>query len=498
MTKERVLIISTHPLFRDGIIRLLGAEAEVVGAVKSWEEAKAIDPASRPQVIIVDHGDADLKETDLAPLLWPDAEDLRVIYVTLAGDKMTVHDRRHVVGASEADLLSALRGERPQSSQPALRAQSSGQPVPDLYEPQGRTSRMDGSSNGPSNGLSNRRHLIIVGALTLIVTVIVALLLRNVQLFQPPASTQAGPIDALMAAELLIIAFLFALIVVFMIYSVVVFRRKPGEDGDGVHFHGNTKLEITWTIIPLVVVLVLGFFAAQGLADVTRAADNELKVEVIAQQFAFRFNYPDQGIENSTELVLPVDQPLHLYITAVDVIHDFWVPEFRVKQDAVPGLVRELRLTPNKLGEYKVRCDELCGILHHQMLANVRVVEQSVFDSWVNGKVAEAAAGPQLSEAAQRGQELTVSTGCTACHNVTGEAGGIGPTWKGVFGHETELADGSTVTADEAYIKNSILNPNAQVVAGYPSNVMPQTYADQLTDEQINDIVEYIKSLGSE
>jgi len=357
---------------------------------------------------------------------------------------------------------------------------------------------MDGSSNGPSNGLSNRRHLIIVGALTLIVTVIVALLLRNVQLFQPPASTQAGPIDALMAAELLIIAFLFALIVVFMIYSVVVFRRKPGEDGDGVHFHGNTKLEITWTIIPLVVVLVLGFFAAQGLADVTRAADNELKVEVIAQQFAFRFNYPDQGIENSTELVLPVDQPLHLYITAVDVIHDFWVPEFRVKQDAVPGLVRELRLTPNKLGEYKVRCDELCGILHHQMLANVRVVEQSEFDSWVNGKVAEAAAGPQLSEAAQRGQELTVSTGCTACHNVTGEAGGIGPTWKGVFGHETELADGSTVTADEAYIKNSILNPNAQVVAGYPSNVMPQTYADQLTDEQINDIVEYIKSLGSE
>lgn len=344
----------------------------------------------------------------------------------------------------------------------------------------------------------NRRHLIIVAILVAISTVIVAVFLSSVQLFQPPASTQAGPIDALFSAQLIIIAFLFSLIVIFMLYSVFVFRRRAGEDGDGVHFHGNTRLEITWTIIPLITVLVLGFFGARGLAEVTAVGPDPLEVEVIAQQFAFRFNYPEQDIKNSTELVLPVNKPVLLHITAIDVIHDFWVPEFRVKQDAVPGLVRDLSITPNEIGEYQVRCDELCGILHHDMRSPVRVVSQDDFNSWADQKIAEAQAGPELSELATQGEALAASTGCIACHNVSGEPGGIGPTWQGLFGSQVELADGTLVTADEDYIHSSIVNPNDQIHAGYPPGVMPQTYDQQLSDEEITAIVEYIKALGGQ
>lgn len=516
-SKQRVLIVSAHPLFRDGIIRLLGDEVEIVGAVTTWQEARDLDPAHRPQVIIVDHDDAELKETDLAPLLWPDAEDLRVIYVTLAGDKMTVHDRRQVIGASEADLLRALQAVRqPGEGESASGSRRRGAAVSSAHgkptataqadqaidveaatthgagtiQSQGRTNRMDKSQN--------RRHLIIVSVLVAIVSVAVAVLLLNMQMFQPAASTQAGPIDSLMNAMLAVIAVLFALIVVFMVYSVIVFRRKPGDDGDGAHIHGNTRLEIVWTVLPLITVLIFGTLGARGLAEVTAAQPDELEIDVTALRYAWQFDYPDAGIENATEMVVPVNQPLLLKITSIDVIHDFWVPEFRVKQDAVPGLIRELRITPDKIGDYKVRCDELCGILHHAMLADVRVVSQEDFEAWTAEQVATAEAGPQLSEVAQRGQELSVSSGCIACHNVTGEAGGIGPSWQGLFGTERQFADGGSAVADEDYLYSSIVNPNGQVVSGYAPGVMPQIYGDQLTDEQINDIIQYIKALGAE
>lgn len=344
----------------------------------------------------------------------------------------------------------------------------------------------------------NIRHLIVVSVLVIISTALVLLLLENSSLVPDPASTQAGPIDWLMAWHVRVIAFLFSLIVVFMLYSLVVFRRRKGDDGDGAHFEGNTKLEIIWTVIPLITVLVFAYFGARSLNEVTAAAPEALEVDVTAQRYAWFFDYPELGIKNSPEMIVPVDRPLVLNITSIDVIHNFWVPEFRVKQDAVPGLIRELRIKPNVIGEYMIRCDELCGVLHHAMLATVRVVEPAEFDAWVAEQVAAAAAGPQLSEAAQRGQELTVNNGCTACHNVSGEPGGIGPTWKGLFGSEVQLADGGSVTADEDYIRSSIVNPNDQIHTGYPPGVMPQNYTDLFSEDQINDIVEYIRALTDE
>ncbi len=348
----------------------------------------------------------------------------------------------------------------------------------------------------------NRRHLIIVSVLVVITTAIVLWILGNTKLLPVQASAEAVRIDGLFQWHIRAIAFLFSLIMVFVIYSLVVFRRRAGDDGDGVHFHGNTRLEIFWTVIPLIVVLIFGFMGSRALTEITSAKDNELVVEVTGLQFDWWFSYPDYGIERSQELVLPAGRTIHLRITSNDVIHSFWVPEFRVKQDAVPGRWTDLRITPSQPGDYLVRCAELCGTLHYDMRAPVIVVEPDEFDAWVAGEtaaIAEAAAGLEsLGDAAIRGSELATSAGCVACHNIDGAEGSVGPTWRGLFGSERTFADGSTSVAGENYIHNSILNPNSQVVSGYVGNIMPQTYADQLTEEEITDLIAYIKSLGSE
>lgn len=343
-----------------------------------------------------------------------------------------------------------------------------------------------------SHRRSYGKHFIVVTALTVIVGALAALALLNVPRFNK-ASTQAIISDNLFSLELVIIGFLFALVMVFMLYSVFVFRRKRGEEGDGDHFEGNTKLEITWTILPLITVLIFGFLGARTLQEVTAAQPDEMTVEVTAFSFGWQFNYPELGIANSTQLLLPVDQPVLFKLQSrdTDVIHNFYVPEFRVKQDLVPGVPTQLRVTPNKIGPYKVRCNELCGTGHTTMLADVTVVSRADFDAWVQQQ--KQAVTPE--QMAIRGEEVYKSSGCLACHNVTGDPGGVGPTWKGLYGHAVELADGTTVTADDAYITSSIVNPNLQIVKGYNPGLMPQNYSEILSEEQISYLIEYIKTL---
>jgi cytochrome c oxidase subunit 2 len=339
---------------------------------------------------------------------------------------------------------------------------------------------------------SYRRHFIIAGAIVAVVTVLAVLGLANIRWMAEPASTQAGPIDSLLAVELVAIGFLFALVMVFMLYSLVVFRRRNGEETDGDHFEGNTKLEVVWTIIPLITVLALAVLGARGLTEATSAQEGERIVEVSGFSFGFQFAYPDLGIEASPVLYLPVNQPVLLKLRSIntDVIHDFWVPEFRVKQDLVPGVPTELRITPNRIGEFKVICDELCGTGHTFMNAPVRVVSQADFDAWA----AEQLPTSDPAEMAALGQELTTAQGCTACHNITGDAGGVGPTWKGLFGSERTFEDGATATADEAYLHESIVDPMAHIVQDY-APAMPQTYGEVFSDTQIAYIIEYIKTL---
>jgi cytochrome c oxidase subunit 2 len=485
--RQTALIVSAHPLFREGIARLLGDQATVVGAVANWQEVQGLGLSQAPDVIIVDHDSSNLEEKDLTPLLWPDADDLRVIYVTLSGDKMTVHERHQVAGADEADLLRALKGERPESSTRFAPPATAAAVAHTRQQSQGRMERMDQGTHKRSY----RRHFIIVSVLVAIVAAISVIGLWAVPKF-PIASTQAITVNWLFDLHLAVIGFLFALVMVFMLYSLFVFRRKAGEEGDGDHFEGNTKLEIAWTVLPLIVVLAFGVIGAVTLQDVTAAQEDEMTVNVTAFSFGWQFDYPDLGVEKATALNLPVGQPVLFKLKSLDqdVIHDFYVAEFRVKQDLVPGVPTQLRVTPNVEGQYKVRCNELCGTGHTNMLADVNVVSRADFDAWV----AEQKAAFSPERLAALGQELHASQGCIACHNVSGDPGGVGPTWKGLFGAQREFSDGTTAVADEEYLRSSILASQQNLVAGF-APVMPQNYADVLSDQQVQAIIEYIKTL---
>jgi cytochrome c oxidase subunit 2 len=333
------------------------------------------------------------------------------------------------------------------------------------------------------------RHFVIVGVLVVIVTVLVTLGLEAVGLMPVQASAQAVVIDGLFAWHVRVIAFLFALIIVFILYSVVVFRRKPGDTSDGDHFEGHTGLEIAWTIVPLAIVVLFAGMGAQALADTRRAETNALLVRVVASQWSWRFEYPDFGI-TSTSLNLPVNRQVVLELTSSDVIHSFWVPEFRVKQDALPGanLVKELRINPILAGEFKVRCAELCGRQHAYMEAPVVVMAQTEFEAWV------AAESTLSNDPVERGQKWAAQYGCQACHSVDGTVV-VGPSWKGIYGNQETLADGTSITVDDAYLRESILDPTVKVVQGFAGGIMPPTFGTVLTEQQIADIIEYIKSL---
>jgi cytochrome c oxidase subunit 2 len=333
------------------------------------------------------------------------------------------------------------------------------------------------------------KHIANVVVLIIIVTVVVAFGLESIQLLPVPASEEAELIDHLFGMHLQVIAFLFALISVFMVYSIVVFRRKPGEEGDGDHFHGNTALEIVWTAVPLIIVLYFSYLGSEYLYESMEAEDNELVIEVTASQWAWRYDYPEYGISDS-DLYMPKDRQALFKMTSIDVIHSFWVPEFRVKQDTVPGMTKELRLKPTTVGHYRVRCAEMCGQDHAYMLSEVEVMEPADFDAWVAGKQDVGDLTP-----AERGAEAYQLRGCNACHTLDGTET-IGPSWQGLFGSEKTLTDGTTVVADEEYIRQAIIKPNDQVVEGF-APIMPQTYEEQIPPEEINDIIEYIKSLSN-
>lgn len=334
------------------------------------------------------------------------------------------------------------------------------------------------------------RHFVIVAILIIVMTVLTYFGLNAAGLLPVQGSAQSVNIDWLWNLELMTMSFLFALIIVPLFYSLVVFKRRKGETGDGKHFEGNTTLEITWTVIPLFVVLGFAYLGAYSLGETRRVDPQAMKIGVTAQQFAFSFEYPNLGF-TSEELYLPVNKQVILNMTSRDVIHSFWVPEFRIKQDIVPGRTTEYRITPIRVTDqpYKVRCAELCGASHSYMLANVHVVTQEDFDTWAAARQEEAAAAAQTPEG--RGKILAAQNGCQGCHTIDGSPG-TGPTWFGLYGKQEELADGSTITVDDEYIHESIVQPQAKIVAGFEGVLMP---AFDFSDDQIADIIAYIKTL---
>lgn len=246
---------------------------------------------------------------------------------------------------------------------------------------------------------SDIRHFYIVGVLIAITTAVLYWLMSIGMPLPFKASVEADTIDWLIDLHLILIAFLFAIVVVFMLYSIVVFRRRAGDTTDGDHFEGNTMLEIVWTAVPLILVFVFMYIGYDTLNAITTPKENEMVIKTIGRQWSWTFEY-ENGVQ-SPELVLPVNQPIRMDLETADVIHSFWIQEFRVKEDLMPGQTNEVRFTATKTSaeymteagmEYKLRCAELCGTTHWNMIAPVKVLPPAEFEAWLS---AQAAANTQ-------------------------------------------------------------------------------------------------------
>jgi cytochrome c oxidase subunit 2 len=288
---------------------------------------------------------------------------------------------------------------------------------------------------------------------------------------------EAGGIDNAYWVLTIICVFIFAVVAGVSVYAVWKFRVAPDDEDDGSPIHGHTGLEVAWTIVPTILVTAISVYSGVVLTQVDDIPAEHRTVEVTAQQFAWTFTYPDEQLTTG-QLVLPVDEPVELRLQARDVIHSFWVPEWRMKQDAVPGITTKLVITPNKTGTYTVVCTELCGLGHATMRARAIVMTREDFQAWLQEqRRAAAAAG------ANQGKALFTSLGCGSCHVLqdAGSQGEVGPNLDNV------LAD-----ADEAFVRESIVSPDAQIAEGFQPGVMPKTYGEQLSDQQLNALVEYL------
>jgi cytochrome c oxidase subunit II len=241
-------------------------------------------------------------------------------------------------------------------------------------------------------------------------------------------------------------------------------------------------LEIAWTAVPLVIVIFVFFWSAKVYVEAATPPQNALEIYGVGRQWMWKFQHP-AGTREINELHVPVGHPMKVVLASEDVIHSFFVPAFRVKMDVVPGRYTTVWFEATEPGTYHLFCTEYCGTGHSQMIGKVVAMDPADYQAWLEG-------GPNEGTLSERGAELFQQLGCQSCHQE--QAGARGPTIKGLFNSTVQLADGGTVVADEAYIRESILRPMAKVVHGYKP-VMP-TYEGQISEEGIAQIIAYIKS----
>jgi cytochrome c oxidase subunit 2 len=301
------------------------------------------------------------------------------------------------------------------------------------------------------------------------------------------ASTEAGRIHFVFWFVTVICVFVFAVVTAAMVYTVLRFRRRPDDEEDGPPIHGHTGLEIGWTVVPTILVTAIGVVSAIVLARDDHVGKNPLRVHVIAQQFAWSYQYPKElGGQTVNTLRLPVDRSVVLDFEAKDVIHSFWVPEFSQKQDTVPGLHPTLHITPRKLGTYPVICTELCGLGHSLMRSAVIVMPKAKFAAWVTSQT--KALGGSGSPAAA-GATVFKNNGCNACHTLlaAGATGKVGPDLDKLPAFAKEAGQPL-----DTFVKESITDPNAYVEKGFPKNVMPSFKS--LPPDQLDALVQYLVS----
>jgi cytochrome c oxidase subunit 2 len=323
-------------------------------------------------------------------------------------------------------------------------------------------------------------------------------------LFPDQASTFAGQVDALYWV-LIGLSLLFGGVLPFIIlYLMVRYHRSNQKVSRADQVHSNLPLELTWSIIPLFLMMGVFFWGAFLFIQMRTPPDRTIEVYVIGKQWMWHAQHPNGKRENN-ELHVPVGQPVKLIMTSQDVIHSFYIPAFRVKQDVLPGRYTTMWFEATQEGEYHLFCAEYCGTEHSMMGGRVVTMSLADYEQWLvtPGEVilpdgSSGAAAPPTTDAtgdpmALVGGQLFANLGCASCHRDDGA--GVGPSMVDLYNNEEQLADGSTIVADEAYLAESILNPQARVVAGYQP-VMP-AYDSQLSGDQLNQLIAYIKSLSA-
>lgn len=306
--------------------------------------------------------------------------------------------------------------------------------------------------------------------------------------FPPQASTVAAESDWLYNFILWISIVSFVLLMIGMIWFMIKYRSRKGHGPEASPEH-NQALEITWTVIPTIILVFIFYFGVTSYINMRTPPADAYDILVTAQKWNWQFTYPDGHVDGN--LHVPMGKNVRLVMESVDVLHSFFVPAFRTKMDVVPGRYTYLWFQANQTGTFPIFCAEYCGTKHSGMLSQVVVHEEKEFATWL------ADQGDLLKRMspAEAGAELYKSRGCVQCHSVDG-APGIAPTFKGLFGKQRSFTDGSSAVADENYIRQSLLEPQAKVVAGF-APVMP-TFQGKLKDPEIMAIAAYLKTLSDQ
>jgi cytochrome c oxidase subunit II len=306
---------------------------------------------------------------------------------------------------------------------------------------------------------------------------------QGFQLFPEQASSVAPHVDALYFFLLGVAAFFTVAIFVAIVFLALFYRRSAVRNRTRSHSGKVWILEVTWIVIPFLLTMSMFLWGADLYFDIRTPPADAIELQVVGKQWMWKIQHP-QGRSEINELHVPIDQPIRLRMISEDVIHSFYIPAFRVKMDVLPGRYSSLWFRPTRLGEYFLFCAEYCGTDHAKMSGRVHVMGQAEYAAWLAGSKDEP---PEAS-----GARLFTQYRCHTCHHEDPDA--RCPSLKGLFGSTVQLADGSRVPADTDYLRESIVDPMKKVTAGFQP-VMP-TYSKQLTEEQIMQLIEYIKSLS--
>lgn len=286
----------------------------------------------------------------------------------------------------------------------------------------------------------------------------------------------------------------FFLIFLTVLMLVFMYKYNRKRNPNATQIEGSTKLEIVWTVIPLLLTLLMFYYGWAGYKPMTKVPDDAMEITVYGRMWNFMFEY-ENGKRTDT-LYLPKDKPVKLNLVAMDVLHSLYIPAFRVKQDMVPGKENNFMwFEPQKEGTYELFCAEYCGLQHSYMYSYVKVIEDTAFQTWMTDTTLVAAA--ELESPTATGRRIMQNIGCFACHSIDGTKL-VGPSFKGIWGATHTVTTGSEkrdVVVDEEYIRSSIYDPNADVVDGFNKGLM-LSYEGQLSEEDIDNIIEYLKTLN--